>query len=222
MFGPIFVINPNSSQAVTHGIDRAVERFRLPGGPRIECLTLAVGPDAVQSQADMARIALPLLDLARQHDMSASAFVIACFSDPGLALLREQCQTPVLGIGESAILDALALGERFGVIAMSDASRGRHLRSYAAMGVCARFAGECALALGMEQLQDRDTTLTRLIEVGRTLTVAHHADTLIMGCAGLATYRTILQDELGVPVIDPCQAAVAHALGRACLNRETL
>jgi Asp/Glu/hydantoin racemase len=222
MYGPIFVINPNRSEAVTQGIDRAVERFRIPGGPRIECLTLLDGPDAVQTQKDMATLALPLLALAKKHDKDASAFVIACFSDPSLSLLREQCETPVLGIGECAVLEALTCGERFGVIAMSQATRSRHLRSYGSMGVVARFAGECALELGMAQLRDRKTTLARLIDTGRELTTRHSADVLIMGCAGLADYRVELQDMLGVPVIDPCQAAVGHALGRACLNQGTL
>lgn len=221
MFDPIFVINPNRSAAVTRGIDQAIDRFRLAGGPPIHCLALINGPDAVQSQGDIARVTGPLAELAQEHDAAASAFVIACFSDPGLALLREQCRTPVLGIGESAILQALEQGERFGVIAMTDAARSRHLRSYAAMGVASRFAGECALALSMEALQDQATTQARLLEVGARLIATHHADVLILGCAGLASYRTVLQRELGVPVIDPCQAAVARALGHACLNRET-
>ncbi|WP_158892068.1 MULTISPECIES: aspartate/glutamate racemase family protein [unclassified Pseudomonas] len=220
MFDPILVINPNRNAAVTQGIDQAIDRFRLPGGPSIHCLTLLDGPDAVQSQSDIASVTGLLDALAQQHDDAASAFVIACFSDPGLALLRERCATPVLGIGESAILQALEQGERFGVIAMSDAARSRHLRSYAAMGVSTRFAGECALALSMEALQDQATTQARLLDVGATLIATHQADVLILGCAGLASYRAVLQRELDVPVIDPCQAAVARALGHACLNRK--
>ena len=40
----IVVINPNSSQIVTDGIDRAVEPLRMAGGPAIECVTLKEGP----------------------------------------------------------------------------------------------------------------------------------------------------------------------------------
>jgi Asp/Glu/hydantoin racemase len=39
------------------------------------------------------------------------------------------------------------------------------------------------------------------------------ADVLIMGCAGMARHRRPLEDALGVPVIDPTQAAVAMAIG---------
>jgi allantoin racemase len=222
MFGPIVVINPNSSEAVTAGIARAVARFSLPGGPAVECVTLHAGPAAVQTQRDIFAVALPLLALAERYESHASAIVIACYSDPALHLLRECCAVPVFGIGESALLEALACGERFGVIGMSRAARSRHLRSYGAMGVLSRFAGELAAELTMEQLQDHDTTLARLTDVGRQLIDQHHADVLIMGCAGLADYRAPLQIALGVPVIDPCQATLAHALGRVCLNRENL
>ncbi|MEA2810787.1 MAG: allantoin racemase, partial [Rhodospirillaceae bacterium] len=36
----ILVINPNSTEAVTKGIDSAMEPLRMPGGPAIECVTL--------------------------------------------------------------------------------------------------------------------------------------------------------------------------------------
>ena len=39
-----------------------------------------------------------------------------------------------------------------------------------------------------------------------------------MGCAGMARYRKPLQDEIGVPVVEPTQAAVSMAIGRVRLN----
>jgi len=45
------------------------------------------------------------------------------------------------------------------------------------------------------------------------------AETVIMGCAGMALHRKPLQDALGIPVIDPTQAAVAMALGAVQFNR---
>ena len=36
----ILVINPNSTEAVTRGIDAAMEPLRMNGGPAIECVTL--------------------------------------------------------------------------------------------------------------------------------------------------------------------------------------
>ena len=38
------------------------------------------------------------------------------------------------------------------------------------------------------------------------------ADVLVMGCAGMARYRERLADRLGIPVVDPTQAAVGMAI----------
>ena len=40
----IRVINPNSNEAVTRGLDAALEPLRFANGPEIVCSTLAEGP----------------------------------------------------------------------------------------------------------------------------------------------------------------------------------
>ena len=39
-----------------------------------------------------------------------------------------------------------------------------------------------------------------------------------MGCAGMARYRAPLQEATGLPVVEPCQAAVSMALGQIALG----
>ena len=39
-----------------------------------------------------------------------------------------------------------------------------------------------------------------------------------MGCAGMARYREPLQRRVGLPVVEPTQAAVSMAIGRVRLN----
>lgn len=212
--GTIFVINPNSSETVTQGIDRALEPARRNTGHPIACLTLAKGPPGIETQRHIDLVVPPLLDLCARREAEAAAFVIACFSDPGLAALREQSRKPVFGIAESAVLTALTLGQRFGVLSILRASVSRHLRAFAAMGVSGRLAADLPLNLGVAELADEAITMERLISTGRQLRDTHMADVLILGCAGMAGYRRALEVELGVPVVDPCQAATAMAIGR--------
>lgn len=218
----LYVINPNSTEAVTDGIDAAIEPLRPMAhglGVEIACLTLAEGPPGIESQAQ-ADLTIPhLLTLAEGLNTDAAAYVIACFGDPGLHALRDRTAKPVLGIQEAAVSTALTLGQRFGVIAILPASIPRHLRAFGAMGVMARFAGDRALGLGVTQLADEATTLARMTEIGTALRDEDGADTLILGCAGMARYRPDLEAALGLPVIDPCQAATEMALGRIALNQ---
>lgn len=218
----IYVINPNSTRAVTAGIDAAMAPLRTAGGPAIECLTLDAGPPGIQSQLDVESVTLPLVQLARSLQPKAAAVVIACFSDPGLHVVREALAqpvtTPVLGISECGILTALTMGQRFGVIAILDTSIRRHLRTYGAMGLLDRFAGELAIGLNVTELGHYDATLARMVATGRRLRDEKGADVIVMGCAGMAAYRAALQDVLGIPVIEPSQAAVVMAIGRVQLN----
>src|SRR3982750_313419 len=114
----ILVINPNSTESMTRGIDEACAPLRMPGGPAIECITLKEGPPGIETQQHVDGVVSPLLALVRKHDHEASAFVIACYSDPGLHSLREATKKPVLGISECGVLSALTLGQKFGVIAI--------------------------------------------------------------------------------------------------------
>ena len=114
----ILVINPNSTVSVTRAIDDAMAPLRIPGGPEIDCMTLEDGPPGVESQTDADRVIQPLCRVIRDHEADAAAFIIACFSDPGLFSAREQTAKPVLGIAECGIVTALTLGHRFGVISI--------------------------------------------------------------------------------------------------------
>ncbi len=131
---------------------------------------------------------------------------------------REATRKPVLGISECGILTALTLGHRFGVIAILPRSIPRHLRYIGALGVHDRLAGERALGLGVTELSDASRTLSRMIATGQALRDQDGADVLVMGCAGMADYRDRLQAEIGLPVVEPTQAAVAMALGRIALG----
>jgi Asp/Glu/hydantoin racemase len=216
--GTIYVINPNSTERVTRGIDNAVAPLRIAGGPMMECLTLAEGPPGIQSQRDVDGLIPALLKRAAGLENEASAFVIACFSDPGMHALREQSEKPVLGIAECGVLTALTLGQRFGIVAMLQNSIPRHLRYLGAMGMMDRFAGDLPVNLTIAEMADDELTLGRMITVGRTLRDTHHADVLVMGCAGMARFREPLERELGIPIVEPTQAAVTMAIGRVRLG----
>ena len=216
----ILVINPNSTAAVTRGIDEACAPLRMQGGPGIECMTLKEGPPGIETQQHVDGVVPHLTRVVSEGRESYSAFVIACYSDPGLHALREVTMKPVLGISECGILTALTLGQRFGVIAILETSIPRHLRYMGALGVMDRLAAELPVGLGVTELADEGKTFGRMVDVAKTLRMKHGANVIVMGCAGMARYRKPLQDAIGVPVVEPTQAAVAMAIGRVKLGWE--
>jgi allantoin racemase len=81
------------------------------------------------------------------------------------------------------------------------------------MSLTDRFVGERPLNMSVADTASGEGTLARMIDVGRTLRDQDGANAIVMGCAGMSRHRAALEDALGIPVVDPAQAAVTMALG---------
>ncbi len=216
MSRPVVVINPNSNQTVTDSLEKSLSYFNQFDGCFIECVTLEEGPFGIESQLDSDSVVIPLANIVKSRK-DAAAFVIACYSDPGIDACRSITSQPVFGIQESGVLTALSRADLFGVIAISDASVERHRRYLARMQVLNRLAGEIALNISVDESANGTGTYQRLVEVGYQL-IKMGAGVIILGCAGMSRHRLNLEAELKIPVIDPTQAAVSMAVGTILLK----
>ena len=205
----ILVINPNSSEACRAGISAALAPLRFPGGPALDVVSISDGPPAVISWADWHAVVAPVL--RRIAAEAADAYVIACASDPGIEAARALTPRPVFGIFRAAVAAAAARAERFGVIAIVEASKARHRAALRAMGLDARVAAEVALNVSMDTLLDPIAARAALVDAARACVEAG-AETVILGCTGMAHHRAAIEAAAGVPVIEPCQQGVALAI----------
>jgi allantoin racemase len=203
----ILVINPNSSVSVTRSMEACLGLVRSATRHDIRCTELAKSPAGIETDAHVGEVIPNIIEAVA--DASADAFVLACFSDPGIASVRKQTTRPVIGIAESAYLAALGLGERFGIISLGQSSIDRHLRYLKHLGFDSRLAGDRSIDMTVVELMAGDVVDT----VSRTgkLLRDDGADVLILGCAGLGGYRRAMEETLGIPVVDPVQAGVALA-----------
>ena len=213
----IRIINPNSNDSVTQAMSEAVEPLRLNNGPKIDCVTIANGPFGVESDEDV-RVAATLVREEVKSDREAAAFVIACYSDPGLEAARQETSRPVFGMAESAILTAVTRGGHFGVISILDQSVPRHMKHLEERGMAHFCAGDRPINMTVAESASADGAFKRLVEVGSDLRDKDGARSVILGCAGMARHRMALEAELGMPVIDPVQAGAAMAVGAVCLG----
>jgi Asp/Glu/hydantoin racemase len=211
--GPILVINPNSSETVTEGLRVALSTMQFQDGPVIECVTIEEGPPGVVTQRHVDEAALRTADLIGTRP-DASAYILACYSQPGLDLARSITTKPVYGIQDAGVLSALALADLFGVIAVAEGSIPRHMRNLRRLGVDGRLAGEVALegTISVADSGHGEESYAALVKAGSKLRQMG-AGAIVLGCAGMSGHRRRLEEELGVRVIDPTQAAVAMALG---------
>lgn len=199
----ILVINPNSSDTITDQIRQAVD----VADDNVAVVTSRGGPPAIESDADVVAAIAPMI--ATAGATHAAAYVVACFSDPGLDELRTQTDVPAFGIAESAIKVALEYGTKIGVISSVADSLPRHARYWAKIGVTDKVVADVPLGLGVLEL-DTAAAYQAAAEAGRSL-LADGADVVVLGCTGMTHMEERLRRDLGVPVIDPCRAAVETA-----------
>lgn len=199
----ILVINPNSSERITAQIRDAVSAV----DDDVVVITSAGGPSAIETDDDVDSAVDPMIELVEDH--KAAAYVVACFSDPGLGYLREMADAPAFGIAEAAIHVAMEQGDNIGIISSVADSLPRHGRYWEELGVIDRVVADVPLGLGVLEL-DTPQAYGAALEAGRSLLEAG-ADVIVLGCTGMTHMEARLRDELGVLVIDPCRAAVETA-----------
>jgi Asp/Glu/hydantoin racemase len=210
----ILVINPNSNVSVTGEISRALDGIRTSSGAEIVCSTLAKGPFGIESDADIQTV-IPLVVSEISGNKDFDVYVIACYSDPGLAESRTIAKKPVLGIQESAVTLSASCGRSFGVLALGRESIQRHIAYVRNLGFQQFHAGERPLNVSVDEAANDPATLDKIIAVGRELIDEDKAQSIVFGCAGLAAHQSAAQQALGVPVIEPTEAAVTLALQAA-------
>ena len=143
------------------------------------------------------------------------AYVIACYSDPGLEDCRGLISKPVFGMQESAVRTAVSLGGKFGVLALSDDSIRRHLCYINNLGFHDQLAAELPLNITVDEAANASDTVEKVVAAGRQLIDEYDVGAVILGCAGMAAIKEAAETKLPVPVIEPAQAAVRFAIEAA-------
>lgn len=208
----LLILNPNASVQMTHaiaetaagmpGVGFEVDVRRVPESPPSLETFYEYGLAAVASLTELRRLGLTHdSDRPAAHD----GVLLACFGDPGLYALKESCLVPVVGMAEAALSTALLLGYRFALLValpravpMMDLM----LRQY---GLRERCGGIYPLGLPVLELESGPAVERQTLEAGRRA-MAEGADLLVLGCAGLTGRARWLQQELGLPVVDPILA----------------
>ena len=191
------VINPNSDQSVTSHL-RDVALKVLPAGSEVEAVTCTGSPRVIETSTDDVLASVAVLRAALGAS-SPDAFFVGCFGAPALTALREVTRAPVVGLGESALVQARTVTSRFGLLTTLQRSvphSGPSSRALGRQDMCAGIravssphdspAGAAEAEADHDvSADDADDLARRLDEQGREL-VAAGADGLVLACAGFS------------------------------------
>lgn len=208
--GMIEVINPNGSAEMTQSLADSLNHNANTESLRFHYCKDS--PPSIEGFSDGSKAAYHLTELVTQLESegsSAKGYVVACFDDTGVDAAREISSKPVVGIGETAMKCATYLGNSFVVMTTLQRSVPIIKRNIANYGLDAHCAAVIASNIPVLSLDSDPEAYERILEKAQTALSQFHGEVLILGCAGMSHWQKKLQEELGVPVIDGMQAAIA-------------
>jgi len=203
----IWVINPNTTQAMTDKIAQCAAAVAGPG-VTVTGITSEIGPESIESHYDEA-LSVPgvLRAVVRGEREGADGYVIACFGDPGLDAAREAAAGPVIGIAEAAMQAASHLGTGFSIVTTLSRTIGQSAHLAERYGMQRFCRGIHACEIPVLDL-DTDPNARKIVtEACREAIETDGSDAVVLGCAGMADMCAEISRELGVPVVDGVSAA---------------
>ncbi len=204
----ILVIDPVGTEKWVAS-DSAYVRSLCREGTRIDFVSLRDGPASLEAAVDEAwagpEILRRALELAAGHD----GILVNCFLDPGVQALRELVDIPVAGAGESAMVLASLLGDRFSVLCVARNLVPRHRRQGQVLGLDRRLASVIDIGIPVLELEaDAERTVGTVADRARLAVERDGAEVIVLGCTGMARLAEAVRGRLGVPVVEPLSAAL--------------
>lgn len=208
----IFVVNPNTSAAMTAKIGAAAQAVAA-AGTLIEAVNPSFGAASIEDHHDDVWAAAGVTEQVRAGEAAgADAFVIACFGDPGLHAARELARGPVIGIAEAAFHAATLLATGFSIVTTLTRTcviAGHLVQQYGFERRCRGIHGTDIAVLELEDPASR--AFERILACAQQALAHDRSGAIVLGCAGMTDLCQALQQQLGVPVIDGVGAAVKLA-----------
>lgn len=203
----ILLVNSNTSAATTQQVASAARAL----APDVEFTAVEsrCGPVGIGGRCDLVISALATLEAALEAAPGHDAVVVACFSDPGLAALREVLDVPVVGIGEASFLTAAMLGARFSVVTPGARVAPLVHEAVHAAGLSSRFGGVTLIGDNVIQAADRTP---QLVEGVARAVATQAAEVVVLGGAVFAGLARAVAAESDVPVVGSVEAAIVQAL----------
>jgi allantoin racemase len=217
----IKVINGNTYEPMTRGIDESAQTARFPTTEVVTTQPKS-GPESIEAYYDE-YLAIP--GILEEIILSAGdydAFVVACWGDPGVEAARELTTKPVIGIAEASMYVANMVAARWGVVTTLHRSLDMIEKTIHKTGFSHRCVSIRTTGLSVVETETaRQATLDALEAAGRIAIAQDKVEALCLGCAGMSGLDKDLEQRLEIPVIDAVAAAVKMAEAIVGLQKQT-
>jgi allantoin racemase len=212
----ILLLNPNMTEAVTARLEAAA-RPVLAAGTTLLTATALRGFPYIASRAEAQVAGVVAMEMLAERQGQFDAAIIAAFGDPGLFAARELFDAPVIGMSEAAMLTALMLGKRFGIVSFTTQMGPWYTECVEGHGLAGRSAGVFCLDEPFTSITDVAAEKQDKLVALAHRAIAAGADVIILAGAPLAGLAAEVAGLIPVPLVDQVQAAVKQAEALAAL-----
>jgi len=224
----VLVINPVGHPRWDE-VDKAIyESFASPN-TEIVVKSFPEGPPSVEDPEAHAwvehlvvKYGLAWFRQAEAEGRPYDAIIPNCFLDPGAENLKALVPVPVVGPCEASLALARVLGSRrVAVVTVGNKALWMIEERIRKAGYGDLVEGVYGIGLGVLDLdKDREATVREVVGKAREA-LRDGADTIILGCTGLAGLAKEVEEVIKAPVIDPAGAAIKVAEGLVKVVRFT-
>jgi allantoin racemase len=199
----ILVLNPNTSKVVTQKINDIVQRIARKDVNAV-VTQIEAGPESLESYFDEIRAGPYIIKSVIEAQDKFDSVLLAAFCDPCIEALKEISTIPIFGMEEVVFSSALLLGNKFGILTEKKHKEAVKLQHVRKMGLLSRFASVKALDMGVVEIAENpERVKERAIAIAKEMVYNDGAEVIILGCASMTGYSKELENEIGVPILDP-------------------
>lgn len=214
----LLLVNPNTTEKMTAAIEIAARTVAAPA-TEIFAATSDMGPASIEGFYDEGFAVPGVIQALREH-RGMDAAIIACFDDTGLDAARSFAAYPIVGLCEAGLVTAGQVSKRIGIVTTLSRSivpLEELVRKYG-FGERARIY---ACDVPVLELERSDSDARVKIEAQIVRALQNGADSILLGCAGMARLAAELKCAFRIPVIDGVTAAVKQAEALVALDLST-
>ena len=209
----ILNVIPCNSDIFTPEMEKYVCRF-LSEDTVIDSERLYEGTPSIEGAYDEVINSPYAVDIAKKAEKNGyDAIFMNCFGDPGVAAARECVDVPVFGGYEPAVLVAMGLADKIGIVTVVPNVVEPITRHTAAERFEGRVVSISDIGIPVLELSDHKKLCTAVLNESIKVIKEKGVQAIVLGCTGVVNVteevkKALCEEGFDIPVIEAAQSAL--------------
>lgn len=179
-------------------------------GTEIDIVQFEKGPESIRSASDVVRVVpFVMREAVRAEKEGYNAVVLSSLVDPGIDSVRELCEIPVIGLGESSMLLGCMLGMRLSIILYDGQVQPLIEKNVRKIGIEKRFLSIRSMGKKAKRKWSKQDSEKLFHEIEKA--VEEGAEAIIVDEAAAFEINNSIRKNVKVSILNPLSVALKMA-----------